>query len=669
MAKNKITQQKNAPLAGTPGNPAKQNNTGAASVNTSSRTHLFILLAIAATTWLCLGACLQNQLGVWDDIPYIREDSLIKNFSLEGICNLFTHPYMGNYHPVTMFSYAFEYHCVQLDPWLYHFDNLVLHVLVVMTIYWLTFLLSGKTTVAALTALLFGLHPMHVESIAWAASRKDLLSGLFYFAACVAYTYYVPGNKKKLAYGATLLLFVLALLSKATAVTLPLALLLIDYLQARRFDKTLVIEKIPLLALSVVFGIIAIKVQHTAGAMEMTKVSFAPWERLALAAYALFTYLWKAVLPIHLHCLYPYPFKQHGVLPPIYYCYIGIISLCFWVVWKFLRTNRPVVFGLVFFLINIFLLLQLLPVGDAIVAERYSYMPYLGLFIIAGHFGGNIYKPELDNRARYALAAILLGYMGWIGFLSNERCRVWYDEMALWRDETEKEPKTAVRAYNNLGVIYYTRWQSAGNETEKKLLYDSAAYFMNRAKTLEPGLVNPYLALGELQRSAHRFDEAKQTYFEGLKTNPRDGNLFFGLAIVNYVTQDMDSAGYYFRKVLDVAPSAQAWGNYGNYLAYVGRNDSARAAYDHAIEMTTDDYVPYMNRGNLNRKENRWNEARNDYANALKINPDVGELYYLRSYCDTQNKDNKQAVSDIDKAISLGYNKVDLPYYNSLKNK
>lgn len=575
---------------------------------------------------------------------------------------------MGNYHPLTILSYAIEYSFVQLDPWLYHFDSLMLHVVCTVLVYWLVFLLSGSRIAAVVTALLFGLHPMHVESVAWAAARKDVLYGSFYIGALALYVKYVrTTGKKELLYIGVLGLFICALLSKPVAVTLPVALLLIDYWEKRKWSAGLLTEKLPHFALAMVFGIIAIRSQQTAGAMAMQKIEYNALERFSLGGYALITYLWKALVPATLRCLYHYPQKNGGSIDFIFYLYPVIVITFIVLIWKYLRHHRSVIFGLLFFLLHIALLLQFIQVGEAIVAERYSYIPYIGLFFIAGKMVSWLYETRENIRTGLFVGTTV--YIGCLGYMSAERCKVWYDEVTLWRDEIEKEPQLAIQAYNNLAYIYYTKWMHTDAPEEKAMYYDSSLQLFSKAMALDPKFVNPYLGLGEVLRNAGKYEEAKLIYFEGVRNNPSESDLFVGLAILHYVQRNMDSAGHYFRATLNAKESAEAYGNYANYLEMTGKFDSALLMFGKAISMTRTNYVPYMNRGILHKKLNRWDEARKDLNEAMRINPDEGEIYYHLSFCDTQKHNYTLALKDVEKARSLGYNKVENEYYTLLKQK
>jgi tetratricopeptide (TPR) repeat protein len=622
----------------------------------------------AVVTWLILKGCLNNQFTNWDDPGYIQDNSLIKDLSFTGLKAIFSTPVMGNYHPLTILSYAVVYSFTQLEPWLYHADNLALHIVDTLLVYWLVNLLTKRPIAAAITALLFGIHPMHVESVAWVCGRKDVLYGLFYIAACITYVYYLRTARKYTWYIATLLLFICALLAKPVAATLPLTLLLIDYFEKRTWKSALLIEKIPFFILSVILGVVAIKVQHNAGAMDMQKVSYNAIERIALGGYALITYLWKAAVPINLCNFYPYLPKNGASISFLYYLYpLAAVAITFVSV-KYGRKNRVIVFGLLFFIVNIALLLQFLPVGEAILADRYTYMPYLGLFFIAGWYLSGFFEPGAMKPYRSAVVGVAVVYFAFLCYLSYERCMVWYDSITLWTDETEKEPTRVPAAYNNLGYIYYSRWGAAASPDEKNKDYDSAYYFLNKAIALKPDFVNPHISLGEMERSAGQYDAAKQNYFSAMKYNKKDPNLTLGLAILYYIMHNYDSSGYWFRTALEIDPSAQAHGNYANFLNLTGKSDSALAEYDIAIAKAPDLYAQYLNRGKVYKDKNRWDEALKDFNEAIRLDPDLGELYYERSLCYDHNGDKAAALHDADKAISLGY-KVEDSYYERLKKQ
>jgi tetratricopeptide (TPR) repeat protein len=660
---------------------------------TRPRVQALIVAAVLALTGLFLSPCLANLFTNWDDPGYVINDPLIKSLRADAIRNIFSvdNGVMGNYHPLTILSYAIEYSHVRLAPWLYHFDSLLLHLLCTLLVYCFVQLLTRRPVAAAITALLFGLHPMHVESVAWVSGRKDVLYGTFYLAACILYIYTIraTGAIKWLFYSGVLILFLLSLLAKPVAVSLPLTLLLIDYFEtkfriitqpalpvaaqksAERFNFRLLLDKIPFFALAIMFGIQSIWDQKKFHAFGTLDVTFTPLERVALGCYALITYLWKAVVPAGLSCFYEYPVKEGGSLPPGYYIYPMLVLGLLFVAWRFARKNKGIMFGLVFFLVNIALLLQFIPVGGAILADRYTYIAYIGLFFMAGWVLSAFFEPGGSKSAGYILSAVSFVYCLVLGSISNERCKVWYDANTLWRNEIEQHPFVP-NAYNNLGFLYFNKFSDATSMQEKKIDYDSAYYLLNESIRLQPSFVNPYISLGELERSANQFDAAKQNYYKALslKSDDEDANAYLGLAIIYAISHNFDSSAYCFRTAIRLKPYfPEAHSNYGNFLDMTGKNDSSLAQYAIAIDQNPDMFAAYLNRARELQRLKRYSEALSDFAKGLEISPGSGEIYFSRSLYYNELGKYSLAMNDLQQAMSLGFTQFDKNYYAMLQQQ
>ncbi len=633
-----------------------------------------IVGAIALVTFLVYKTCCSNLFTNWDDPGYIKDNALIKNISAEGISAIFSTPIMGNYHPLTILSYAIEYSISGLQPFLYHFDSVLFHIMVTVLVYWFVQMLTRRPVAAAVAAVLFGLHPMHVESVAWVAGRKDVLYGTFYMAACIAYIYYIraASSKKTALYVSVILLFLCSLLSKPVAVVLPATLLLIDYFEKGTLTYKLLIEKIPHFLISIGFGIKSIQDQHTFGSLGTLNVNYNLLERTALGGYAFITYLWKAVVPVQLCNFYPYPEKINGgSLSAVYYLYPLAVVVILALLFLYARKNRVVVFGSLFFLVNIALLLQFIPVGGAILADRYSYIPYLGLFFIAGWYVSAFFEVEAKKQMGYTVLSGVVVYALILGYLSNERCHAWYDATTLWRDEIEKEPVRAPNAYNNLGFNYFNKYNESVDPAARKVYYDSAYMLLKKSIEIQPTFVNPYISLGELLRSSGDFNGARQFYYKALslKSFDEDANAYLGLGIIYAISRHFDSAYYCFSKATQLKPYfPEAHSNFGNFFDMTGKPDSALVQYGFAVAQNPDMYAPYLNRGRLLQRMQRTDEAMRDFAQALAINPDMGEIYYARSFCYAQKNDKAHALQDIDKAISLGFRQIDNNYYQAMKS-
>ena len=510
-------------------------------------------LLLVLITWALYASSLNNELTTWDDKNYVIENTFIRSTKSDSLKMLFkpgveTGGYiMGNYHPLTIVSYALEYDKHGLAPRPYHVTNLIFHIFNTLLVYLFILLLSRKKFVAFITALLFAVHPMHVESVAWVAERKDVMFTFFFLAALCVYVKYIRIPKGGAAWIVlALLLFVLSLLSKAMAVTLPVVMLLVDYYERRKFDLKLVLEKVPFFILALIFGLIAVQAQKSAGAVGDYETYTLP-ERLVLSCYATGMYLFKAILPVKLTCFYNYPTDEFGKLERYIYFFPLIIAGLAFLVWWSSRYTRLVIFGAGFFIVTIALVLQVLPVGGAIIAERYTYIPYIGLFFMFAMWVANI----MDRQPAHKLKPVLLGVCGVIsvGFFigAKARTKIWKDSIVLWTDAISKDDRTPAafngrgdgynmmkkydlaiadfqkalslqekykEAHYNLGLAYYYKGlhQQAIKEYTRAIEIDpnlAVAYF-NRSGT--------YYTIGQIQPALNDALKAKQL---GYKVDPK----------------------------------------------------------------------------------------------------------------------------------------------------
>ena len=440
-----------------------------------------LLIFILITASIVFSPILRNGFTNWDDSTYITKNSDLKDFSLTGIIHICSSFYIQNYHPLTMLSYLMEYHFFGANPLGYHITSLILHLLNCIFVFWLVFLLSESIIVTFIAAMLFAIHPLHVESVAWIAERKDLLYSLFSLAGFIAYIHYLKKGKR-VYYFICLFLFFLSLLSKAMAVTFPLVLFLIDYLFKRKFDKESFFEKIPFFALAFIFLLI--------GSITFHVLAFWPgWSFMAvfrqgmIAAYAITFYLYKILLPVGLSCLYPYPgINETSTFQYLFFPLIVAILAALVVFSR--KYTRKIVFGSLFFLCTIFLALQISPFANSIVADRYTYLASVGLFYLSGE-GVRWFYLRLNLPASVKnlfFPVIFIGLILVLFSLSWQRCKVWKNSLVLWSD--------ALKRYPDLPVAYYNR----GNAYLDQKDYGKAIDDYNRAIQIAPDFLFPYFA-------------------------------------------------------------------------------------------------------------------------------------------------------------------------------
>ena len=385
------------------------------------RRSLIYALLLAGTCLIVFAPAYRAGITNWDDQYYLRAPQ-----SQQISTHTFTDFVFGSFHPLTIFSFAVEQQFVGRSPSLLHTTNVLLHAGTAILVFLLLQELTALPFGAFAGALLWAIHPLRVESVVWIAGRKDVLAGIFFVAALLAYV------RRRLPYAFAF--FVLALLAKGTAVTFPLALLTIDYLQRRKA----LIEKIPFFGLSLVFGIIAYIGQRSPGsAPRLPGFAFTPLEKIALSCQTLLFYLGKVICPVGLSSFYPYPAKLTVTdwLAPLFVLVMAVLIALT------TRVTRVIAFAFAFFVVNIAIILPLVSIGFNVAADRFTYIPSIGFALAVARIAKQKWWPAIA-----ILGAIL-------GALSFNRSRVWHDSVTLWSNVIENDPGIS-RAWNSRGVAF-----------------------------------------------------------------------------------------------------------------------------------------------------------------------------------------------------------------------
>ncbi len=330
--------------------------------------------------------------------------------------------------------------------------------------------------------------------------------------------------------------------------------------------------------------------------------------------------------------------------------------------------NKMVIFGLGFFIVNIFLLLQFIPVGGAVISDRYGYIPYLGLFVMTGSLVSYYYDGKEKSATGKLAIGISICYCLALGFATNERCKDWRDSLSLWNDDREKHPEAPV-AYYYLGLEYSNRYDAATDPKEKKNYLDSCLYYYVTAIQHKPDYLNAIICLIELQRSIGQVNEAKANYLLALKQDNKNDNVYLGLGVVYSIKRQFDSAHWAFQSALRIRPvNPEGHSNYANFFDMSGRLDSALGTeYAIAIAQNPNAMIPYMNRAKIYLKTGKFDESIADYTKAIQLVPTMGDAYYMRSHCYAFKGNKQLALQDVEKARSLGFAGIDPNYYAELK--
>ena len=540
---------------------------------------LFSLCLVLALPSISFFPCLKNDFINWDDPQYVTENKTITELSWRNIKTIFSSFYMEHYHPLTLLSFALEYRFFKLNPFAYHLTNLILHLLNTLLVFWLIWMLTGRVWICLGVSLLFGIHPLHVETVTWISERKDLLYSFFFLGSLILYLAYLRGGRGRY-YVFSLTLFLLSLLSKSMAVTLPFVLFLCDILLPRKMDRKCLVEKIPFFIMAFIFGMMALFAQRSAGPIGQNP-SFSFFENILIMGNVLASYFSKLILPTKLSCVYPFIKEIKGLWP-----YVSLTVVIGFLIAGILlgKYKREITFGTLFFFIT---LLPTLPVK--IMADRYLYLPSIGIFFIAAEGLYGLYRTKLESIkiAKPILVILLIGILSAFSFLTWERCRVWRDSLSLWSNVLKNYPNIPI-AYNNLGEVYLRRgeYQRAISHYNQALRihphYDKVYYFYDNRGTA-------YLLRGDYEKAIADYDQA-------LKMNPTYAIAYHNRGTAYLYQEDFEEAIADFNKALEINPR-YADTYFNKALAYekMGHRQEALEAYKGFIENTLPQYVPYVN--------------------------------------------------------------------------
>lgn len=582
---------------------------GSASAQIIRHSWLLALLV----TFICMSPTLKNGWVNWDDEAYVLENKLLADVSPSGLQAIVSTPNIaGNYHPLTIFSLAIDYQVDGNNPFIYHLHNLLLHLLNVFLVYQLVMLLFKKHAMALIVSLLFGVHPMHIESVAWISARKDVLFAFYLLAALISYVKYSEKRSEKASwrfYALSILLFTTSMLAKSLAMTFPVLLLLIDYLQSQKNWKNLIFEKVPFFIITSIFIFITFYTQETEGAILTGAVL--PWfDRIGIACYAIIFYLWKAIIPNHLSPFHPFPFQLISDVNWFIRCSVLIVPLLFFGLWKHRKSDRILVFGLLFFLVSISPVLQLIPFGRAMFAERYTYVSYIGLFILLAHLSLNVIERirNRKKRQRTLITALLFSPIAVYSDLTFHQIQVWKNGETLWSKTIEAYPNDYF-AYANRGSYYLN------NKLSEAALSD-----LNKSIALYSSFAKAWHDRAIIYSDQGNYNLAHKNFSQAISLDSAYAQAYLNRALISAKQNNLDKAVEDLNKAIFVKP------NYA--LAYLNR----------AVLL-----------GNTGNKE----KAILDYDQAIALEPEKNTYYRYRAVQKLELSDTLAAITDLSMAIKL----------------
>ncbi len=505
----------------------------------SQHGRLVVLLALAliATTAVAYWGVFGSGFTNFDDPGYVSANPRVYDgFSAEGLRWAMGTYRMGNWHPLTWYSHMLVGEIGGSNPGVHHAGNLALHIANSLLLFWVLFRMTGAPRRSFVVAALFALHPLHVESVAWISARKDVLSTLFWLLTMWAYLGYVrrpsPGR-----YLPVLGFFALGLMSKAMLVTLPAVLLLIDLwpLDRKRHPR-LLLEKLPLLAVSLAASYVAVLAQSGAGAVKTLDALSVP-ARMINAVIACSGYVWKMLVPIKLSIFYP-----HDSDPALWVVLVSglFVGVATYLALHLRKTHPYVLFGWSWYLISLLPVIGIVQIGAQSMADRYTYLPLIGLFVVAA-WGLPELAPVADWR-RSAVFATTFVVICACMLLTERQVRHWKNSATLFGHAVSVTANNYL-AHHKLGEAMLEQGRN-----------DDAAEEFSNALRIKPNLGAAHDKLGLILVEAGRFSEAIDRFDQALRANPNDPNILNNMGVALGRAGRVDEALIHFESALRLDP-------------------------------------------------------------------------------------------------------------------
>lgn len=603
---------------------------------------------VLIVTFLIFLNTLVNKFVNWDDEKNFLENPYVANITwstfFEQTSSIFKQFIIGNYNPLATFTlaldklfYGFE------DPSGFHLTNLILHLICTFFAFKLAKALKLSNTAAFVAALLFGIHPMRVESVAWVTERKDVLFGMFYLWALWLYVKQksYPTTQRTVA---IFLLFILSLFSKIQAVILPLSMLAIDYYMDDKFKFRNILAKLPFFVLSLAFGIIGLYGLQNEGSLDNGAAEYPSYVRPFIGSFSFIIYLIKALIPFRLSPLYPYPSE----IPSWFYPTIIIFPLYAWFVWKMHKANKKIwVLGLTFFFFNIVMLLQILGAGQGYLADRFTYIPYYGLFLIMGYYAAHYF--ERPDKRTLTLSLLFVAFASY-GYISVQQNKVWKNSETLWTHVLKYYQQTTLPFGNRAN---YRREQGMVKEAMED--YERAIKLKPTAETYN-SRARLFFDYGSSKDTLMR---ALTDYSKAIEMDPNNTEFLANRGATHARLGDYPSALSDLSKALEIDPKNENGYLNRSVLYYeTGQYDLALADMQEYLKYNPFSADIWFETGRIYAGKGQFDQALQNVNKAIELNSNNGIYYYQRCLIYINKNELAKAKEDGLKAKALGYNQM-----------
>jgi len=595
----------------------------ASSPASRSRPNLWAAIGLVLLTAIVYSPVIHHDFVSLDDPTYVSANQHVADgLTWPAIGWAFSTGRAGNWHPLTWLSHLADVQLFGVSSGPHHGVNLVLHILNTLLLFIALHAMTGRTWPSAFVAALFAVHPLHVESVAWLAERKDVLSTVFWMATLWAYVGYVR-QRTWFRYALVAGLLSVGLMAKPMLVTLPFVLLLLDVWPLGRVPaltgsapnptgsgwtwpvwRPLLLEKLPLMAIAAASGVVTFIAQWQGGAvsgMDTVPVSL----RIANALVAYVTYILKMLWPTSLSIFYPLP-TSVPILPAI--GALVVLTAITMLALRALRTRPYVAVGWLWYLGTLVPVIGLVQVGTQAVADRYTYVPLVGLFIIVAWW----FEERVAGQATRQLAAAIVGavIVGGLAVGARAQVGVWKDSQALWQHALEVNPGNYY-AHNALGALFRERGRTG----------DALSYLVESVR-LNGQFPDARDNLGLVLVGQGRLDDAVTQYRTALQLNPGFSQAHNNLGVALAGLGLLDEAISHYRRALELDPdAAMTHNNLGQALASQGKLFEAITQYQEALRLEPVLVDARINLGLAFDAEGHHQEAIAAYTEAIELSP------------------------------------------------
>lgn len=608
---------------------------------------LWVSLGLVVLTVFVYAPVRQHEFVNFDDTQYVSENpNVSQGLTWRGLEWAFKTRHVGNWHPVTWLSHMLDVQLYGLHASGHHLTSVLLHVANTLLLFGLFHRMTGELSRSAFVAALFAVHPLHVESVAWVAERKDVLSTLFGLLTLWAYLGYVrrPGFGR---YAATLALFALGLMAKPMLVTLPFLLLLLDYWPlcriAQRPLRQLILEKLPLVAMALASSIVTFAVQQQAGAVKA--LDALPLNRRAAnALLAYVVYIGQMFWPARLAAVYPYPRSLETWWVAAALVALIVVSIA---AIRAARRHPYLPVGWFWYLGTLVPVIGLIQVGSQPRADRYTYIPLIGLFVLLAWA-----IPELLGRWRHrglALPAAALLAIAACAVTARAQVQRWRSSVALWQHALRVTHEN-YRAHHNLGHALAKQGRAS----------EAIAHYAE-ALRLKPDSAETHNNLGHAMAEQCKASEAIAHYAEALRLQPDYQEAHNNLGVALLGQGKADGAIRHLSEALRIEPDLpEAHNNLGVALAAQGRTDEAVRHFSEALRIKSDYPDALKNlalahsaRGTALADQAKHDEAIREFLEALRLKPDEPDFHYDVAVLYFRKGQTSEAVRHFETALKL----------------